>query len=151
MNQIEILETLLDNLKDEEMFEAVISIAEETLQIGTSKENQRMQAFASMVLGELIAKDFLTSKEQCEKGLKYLTSAVSLYQSNASVLTADEYSRINLSLSTLYRYKGDYVQSKRYLEMAKDKITDKKVLLTFYQENANIMKEEKKFHNALDS
>ena len=35
--------------------------------------------------------------------------------------------------------------------MAKDKITDKKVLLTFYQENANIMKEEKKFHNALDS
>ena len=63
MNQIEILETLLDNLKDEEMFEAVISIAEETLQIGTSKENQRMQAFASMVLGELIAKDFLTSKE----------------------------------------------------------------------------------------
>ena len=63
MNQIEILETLLDNLKDEEMFEAVISIAEETLQIGTIKENQRMQAFASMVLGELIAKDFLTSKE----------------------------------------------------------------------------------------
>ena len=63
MNQIEILETLLDNLKDEEMFEAVISIAEETLQIGTSKENQRMQAFASMILGELIAKDFLTSKE----------------------------------------------------------------------------------------
>ena len=39
MNQIEILETLLDNLKDEEMFEAVISIAEETLQIGTTKEN----------------------------------------------------------------------------------------------------------------
>ena len=63
MNQIEILETLLDNLKDEEMFEAVISIAEETLQIGTTKENQRMQAFASMILGELIAKDFLTSKE----------------------------------------------------------------------------------------
>ena len=63
MNQIEVLETLLDNLKDEEMFEAVISIAEETLQIGTSKENQRMQAFASMILGELIAKDFLTSKE----------------------------------------------------------------------------------------
>ena len=63
MNQIEIVETLLDNLKDEEMFEAVISIAEETLQIGTIKEHQRMQAFASMILGELIAKDFLTSKE----------------------------------------------------------------------------------------
>ena len=42
MNQIEILETLLDNLKDEEMYEAVISIAEETLQIGTIKEHQRM-------------------------------------------------------------------------------------------------------------
>ena len=104
-----------------------------------------------MILGEFISKDQLTSKEQCEKGLKYLNSAVALYQQNASVLSADEYSRVNLSLSTLYRYKGDYVQSKRYLEMAKDKITDKKVLLTFYQENATIMKEEKKFHNALDS
>ena len=151
MNQLEILETLMDNLKDEEMFEAVVSIAEEVLHIGEQKDNQRMQAFGSMVLGEFIAKDQLTSKEQCERGLKYLNSAVALYQQNASVLSADEYSRINLSLSTLYRYKGDYVQSKRYLEMAKDKISDKKVLLTFYQENATIMKEEKKFHNALDS
>ena len=32
-----------------------------------------------MVLGEFIAKDQLTSKEQCERGLKYLNSAVALY------------------------------------------------------------------------
>ena len=31
MNYLVVLETLLDNLKDEEMFEAVISIAEEQL------------------------------------------------------------------------------------------------------------------------
>ena len=34
INQLEILETLMDNLKDEEMFEAVVTVAEEVLRIG---------------------------------------------------------------------------------------------------------------------
>ena len=53
MNQLGIFETLLDNLKDEEMLEAVVSIAEEMLKIGQSKDNKRMQAFSNLILGEL--------------------------------------------------------------------------------------------------
>ena len=35
--------------------------------------------------------------------------------------------------------------------MAKDKVTDKKVLLQFYQESANILTQEGKRNQALDS
>lgn len=98
-----------------------------------------MQAFANLVLGELISKESLDSQEQCEKGLVYLENAATLYTNNTEVLSAEEYSRVNLSLSTLYRYKGDHAESKRHLELAKDKATDKRVLLQFYQENSNVL------------
>ena len=41
--------------------------------------------------------------------------------------------------------------AKRWLELAKDKITDKRVLLQFYIETANILSGEGKHHQALDS
>ena len=110
-----------------------------------------MQALFNLVLGELIAKENLDNQEQCEKGLIYLGAAATLYTTNSEVLSVEEYSRVNLSLSTLYRYKGDHGQSKRHLELAKDKMTDKRDLLKFYQESASILTEEKKFHHALDS
>ena len=57
-----------------------------------------------------------------------------------------------MSLSTLYRqHKKDTSQAKRWLELAKDKITDKRVLLTFYQETAGIFSSENKHYQALDS
>ena len=34
-----------------------------------------MMAFANLVLGELISKEYLESKEQCEKALEYLKAA----------------------------------------------------------------------------
>ena len=50
-----------------------------------------------------------------------------------------------MALSTLYRsHKKDSSQAKRWLELAKDKITDKKVLLQFYIETAQILSGEKK-------
>ena len=57
-----------------------------------------------------------------------------------------------IALSTLYRtYKKDSSQAKRWLELAKDKITDKRVLLTFYTETANLLSAENKHYQALDS
>jgi hypothetical protein len=57
-----------------------------------------------------------------------------------------------MALSTLYRsYKKDTSSAKRWLELAKDKIKDKRVLLTFYQETANILTSEGKHYQALDS
>ena len=60
-NNIDVLEELLENLKEEQMFEAVIHIASEQLQIGRLRECGRMQAFAYLNLGEVIAKEYLTS------------------------------------------------------------------------------------------
>ena len=57
-----------------------------------------------------------------------------------------------MALSTLYRqFKKDTAQAKRWLELAKDKITDKRVLLNFYQETAGIFSNEGKHYQALDS
>ena len=84
-----------------------------------------MQAFANLTLGELISKEFLNNQEQFERGLACLQKAVTLYSKNAQVFTPGEYSRVNLSLATFYRLKGDFSQAKRHLELAKDKITDK--------------------------
>ena len=67
-------------------------------------------------------------------------------------MASEEYGRLCTSLSTLYRqYKKDTAQAKRWLELAKDKITDNKVLLTFYQETASIFTNEGKHYQALDS
>ena len=98
-----------------------------------------MSAFASLVLGELISKEYLDSQEQCDRALEYLIAAAELYTRDTKVLSAEEYSRVSLSLSTLYRFKGDQAQSKRHLELAKDKATDKRVLLQFYQESAEVL------------
>ena len=103
-----------------------------------------MVAFAHLALGELISQEYLEDSEQFSQGLEHLIQAAELYKQNTEVLSQEEYSRVNLGLSTLYRHKGDQVQSKRYLEMAKDKVTDKKILLQFYQESANILTQEGK-------
>ena len=42
-------------------------------------------------------------------------------------------------------------QCKRWLELVKDKISDKKVMLQFYKETASILTSENKHHQALDS
>lgn len=52
----------------------------------------------------------------------------------------------------MYRsFKKDTSAAKRWLEMAKDKISDKKVLLQFYIETAQILSGEGKHYQALDS
>ena len=57
-----------------------------------------------------------------------------------------------LGLSTLYRQvEGDISQSKRWLELAKDRISDRRVMLKFYKESASIFTSEGKHHQALDS
>lgn len=50
---MDIIETLISNLKDEQMFEAVLFIAKAQLQIGESRQNHRLQTFANLLIGEL--------------------------------------------------------------------------------------------------
>lgn len=67
-------------------------------------------------------------------------------------MDTEEYARLCTSLSVLYRQaKKDTSQAKKWLELAKDKIKDKRVLMTFYMETAQIFSNEGKHHQALDS
>ena len=52
------------------------------------------------------------------------------------MLSAEEFSRVCLSLSTIARHQNNFADAKRYLELARDKTTDKRMLLNFYIENA---------------
>jgi len=105
-----------------------------------------------MSLGEIASQEYLEDGERAEQGIKFLLKANELYQEDAKILSTEEYSRVCLALSTLYRqYKKDTSQAKRWLELVKDKITDKKVLLQFYMETAEILSGENKHYAALDS
>ena len=152
MSNIWILKDLIGQLNAEQMFEAVDSIGKEIFELGNRMENVRLQAFAQLTLGEIAATEHLEDPVRAEAGIVQLLQANELYQQDASLLTTEEYSKVCLSLSTLYRsYKKDTSQAKRWLELAKDKITDKRVLLTFYTETANILSSENKHYQALDS
>jgi len=52
----DILENLISDLAAEQMFDAVAAISNHHLEIGTDKKNERMIAFSSLTLGELITK-----------------------------------------------------------------------------------------------
>ena len=130
MNNSWILENLIDTLKDEQMFEAVDSIGREILDLGKRMENARLQAFAQLMLGELASTEYIENESKAEAGIQQLLATNELYQQDAAILSQEEYSRLCLSLSTLYRsYKKDFSNAKRYLELAKDKMQDKRVLL----------------------
>lgn len=147
MSNIWIMETLIDNLKDEQMFDAVDSIGQEIYELGNRMDNTRLQIFSRLTLGEIASQEHLLDDEKAEQGIKFLLEANELYKQDASILSGEEFSRLALALSTLYRsYKKDTTQAKRWLELAKDKITDPRVLLNFYIETAvQLSNEEKHF------
>ena len=131
-----LLENLLRTLRDEQMFDAVLHIANEMLQIGKKRKNNRFMAFSSFIIGELLTQEFSSDPDQLMYAKANLTEAFDAYSLSSNVLTDDEYSRLCMSLSTLYRIMGDASYSKRFLELARDKTTDKNLLLQFYRESA---------------
>lgn len=147
MSNIWILETLIENLKDEQMFDAVDSIGSEIFELGNKMDNPRLQVFARLTLGEIASQEHLLDDARAEQGIEHLVKCNDLYQQDASLLSSEEFSRLAIGLSTLYRsYKKDTSQAKRWLELAKDKITDQRVLLNFYIESAIMLSSENK-HN----
>ena len=83
--------------------------------------------------------------------MKHLLAAQELYQSDTKVLGDEEQGRVCMALCSVYRHLGNNVESKRYLELARDKTKDNAQLLKFYQESAKIFNLDKKFYQALDS
>lgn len=147
LGNVWIFEELIGQLKDEQMFEAVDSIGKEIFELGSRMENVRLQAFAQLTLGEIASQEHIEDEIRAENGIHQLLNANELYQQDASILASEEYGRLCMSLSTLYRqFKKDTAQAKRWLELAKDKITDKRVLMNFYQETASIFTNEGKHY-----
>ena len=58
-NNQDVFENLISDLSAEQMFDAVQAVAKNHLEIGILKNNDRMIAFASLILGELITKQSL--------------------------------------------------------------------------------------------
>ena len=134
------------------MLEAVDAIGKEVFELGTRMENTRLQAFGQMILGEMASQEPIGDPLRAQLGIEQLLKANQLYQQDASILSPEEHSRVCLALSTLYRkVVKDTSKAKRWLELAKDKITDQKVLLQFYVESTEILEHESKFYSALDS
>lgn len=122
------------------MFDAVDAIGKEILGLGANHDNARLQALAQLTLGEIASQEFLEDEKKADEAIKLLLKANELYQEDAAIMSTEEFSRLCLALSTLYRSaKKDTSQAKRWLELAKDKITDKRVLLTFYTETATML------------
>lgn len=108
MSNIWILEELIEQLSEEQMFDAVQSIGQEIFDLGVRMDNSRLQAFAQLTLGEIASKEHLEEPEKAEAGIKALIQANELYQQDAKILDSEEYSRLCIALSTLYRtYKKD--------------------------------------------
>ena len=146
----DIIENLIQHLLDEKMLEAVEAISKHFLEIGQSKKNDRIMAFSNMILGEMAAQD-LEKAEEVIKAQQYLNDAYSIQTKNASSLSDEELSRVCLSLSALCRHLKNYSAAKRYLELARGKTTDNRMLLNFYQESAKNLAAENLFNQALDS
>ena len=124
------MEDLILTLKEEQMQDAVISISNEMYDLGLQMENTRMQVFSLLILGELISQEQIGDEEKAEDALNKLLKASEMYTQDSRILSGEEYSRVCLSLSTLFRqHKKDFANAKMWLENAKDKATDKRVLL----------------------
>lgn len=146
----DIIEDLIQDLLAEKMLEAVEAISLHFLEIGKNKKNDRIMAFSNMTLGEMAAQE-LQEAEMAKKAQQYLNDAYNIQTKNASALTVEELSRVCLSLSAVSRHMKNYSDAKRYLELARDKTTDKRMLLNFYQESAKNLSAEHLFNQALDS
>ena len=105
-----VLQNLLETLRDEQMFDAVLSIAHETMEIGKQRNNVRFIAFAHTIIGEILIQEHSEEPEKVEEARKYLLEAFEAYQTNSEVLTEDEYGRVCMTLSTVYRLQNDVSQ-----------------------------------------
>ena len=134
------------------MFEAVDSIGQDLYELGNRLESSALKAFSQLIMGEIASQEHIGDPFKAEVGLQQLLEANQLYVEDASSLSTAEYSRLCIALVTFYReYKQDVSQAKRWLELAREKITDRKVLLKFYSEMAQLLENEGKKYQALDS
>ena len=124
-----LLENLLQTLREEQMYEAVLHIAREILLMGKDRKNKRFIAFANLIIGEVLIQQYQDDPQSIKDAEAYLSEANIAYTTDATILNDEEYGRVAISLSSVYRLLGDPARSKLYLELAKEKTKDKNLLL----------------------
>jgi hypothetical protein len=134
---IDILEELVRTLKDEQMFDAVLFIAKGQLTLSTSRQNKKMMAFSNMVIGEILVQEYSKMPGSLDQARTHLLDAHEAYQKSSAVLSDDEYCRVCMSLSTLFRLTENPGESKRFLELCASKSKDNQMLLRFYLESCS--------------
>ena len=67
-----IIEALITTLRDEQMIEAVESIAGEIYELGIKLDSKRLQAFSLMTLGELASQEYINDADRAEKAIEQL-------------------------------------------------------------------------------
>ena len=53
-----VLQNLLNTLRDEQMFDAVLNIAQDILQMGKERKNVQFMAYANTVIGEILIQEY---------------------------------------------------------------------------------------------
>jgi hypothetical protein len=118
------LDDLIRTLKDEQMFDAVLFVARGQLSLSTSRQNKKMMAFSNMVIGETLVQEFSKMPGSLDQAKTNLLDAHESYQKSSAVLSDDEYCRVCMSLSTLFRLTENPGESKRFLELCASKSKD---------------------------
>ena len=74
-----IFEQLIATLLEEQMLEAVESVASQVYDLGFQMDSQKMQAFSLMLLGEQVSQQHVKDSAKAERGLEQLLQAHEIY------------------------------------------------------------------------
>ena len=85
---VDILEELVNNLKEEQMFDAVLFICNRMISIGKERRNDRMVAFSNLMIGELYIQEFNTKKsEELQLAKSHVLEAHEAFKHDSSLLS----------------------------------------------------------------
>ena len=74
-----IFQNLISTLKDEQMFDAVDTIAKEVITLGDRLDQQKFKANALLVIGEIASEEHIEYSDKVSAGIQQLLEANEIY------------------------------------------------------------------------
>lgn len=81
-------------------------------------------AFSNMIIGEILVQEFSKQPGSLEQAKTNLFDAHEAYQKSSTIFNDEEYCRVCMSFSTLFRLIDNPGESKRFLELCASKSKD---------------------------
>jgi len=78
-------------------------------------------AYSNMIIGETLVLEYSKLAGSLDQAKTHLIDAYEAYQKSSHVLSDDEYCRVCMALSTLFRLNDNLGESKRFLELCASK------------------------------